>query len=1637
MTEADDQKKLRSYLERATAALKQTKRRLDEVESRQREPIAIIGMGCRYPGGVGSPAQLWELVASGHDAISELPVDRGWDTGALYDPDPDNPGTSVSKHGGFLHDAALFDPSFFEISPREAPAISPQQRMLLEVSWETLEHARILPSSLHGSQTGVFVGLMYYDYGAHLVTNPAALSGYTWIGSSGSVSSGRISYTLGLQGPSITVDTACSSSLVAVHLACQSLRAGECSIALAGGATVMATPTIFVEFSRQRGLALDGRCKAFSASADGVGWGEGVGMLALERLSDAQANGHPILAVIPGSAINQDGRSQGLTAPNGPSQQRVIKAALESAALAPNDIDVIEAHGTGTRLGDPIEAHALLAAYGRERDPDQPLWLGSIKSNIGHTQAAAGAAGIIKMALAMQHEQLPRTLHADAPSPEVDWSDDKIRLLQAPVAWARGDRQRRAAVSSFGISGTNSHVIVQEGPATATPPDRETPNDAHTPLLVSAKSLASLRLQAGRLRDHLLAHPDLALTDVAFSLITTRTQFNHRAVVVGRDRAGAIEALQALADGRPDPRYIEGVAAVEGKLVFVFPGQGSQWPQMARALLAESAPFRAQIEACAAALDPHTQWSLLAVLRGDDAAPPLQRVDVIQPVLFAMMVSLARLWESLGVVPDAVIGHSQGEIAAAHIAGALTLQQAAKLVARRSRVLLDIAGTGAMAVVAMGPDAVRERLAAYDGRLDLAVDNGPNATVVAGDADSVTAFVEAAWAEGVFARQVDVDYASHSAHVDPLGPELALALEGVVASACTIPMMSTVTATWVDGAQLDHDYWHRNLRNTVSFARGVEQLLESDHRFFIEIAPHPVLSVALASLVDDHAAVIPSLRRDDGGLDRMLLSLGSLYARGVAYDWTRLLRDRAPRTVDLPTYAFDHQHFWIDGPLTAAVARPSPSSALDSSFWSAVEQRDAASLGQLLALDDGGVAALDALLPSLQTWRRDGERQAALSSWRYEVVWRESRAPRAGLAAGTWIVLAPASDDPIPSALVRALTQASGSAELIVVDPGATQAQLVSQLRDRSPSPGPNPGPNQGFAGVVSLLGLDESPYSNAPAIPTGTAHTLALVQALIAESIDAPLWLVTRAAVAAANQAVLAPTQAMVWGLGRVIALERPGAWGGLIDLPDAGEADAQARALVGMFARGDGEDQLALRGGRVYVPRLVHAPAAPAASFVARGTALVTGGTGAIGSHTARWLAREGVEHLVLTSRRGMDAPGVEQLCAELGELGPKVSVVACDTADRGAIERLLAQLQANEAPLRSVFHAAGVAGELTALADVTLEEFTAVLAGKASGFRDLHELTRDLELDAFVAYSSVSSVWGSGQQAAYATANAYLDALTLHRSHLGLPATSVAWGAWADAGMATGSMGEHLERRGLRPMDPQLAISGLSQVIGGQPATVMIADMIWERFAPTFMSSRHRPLLDELTEVQATLTPAAEPSERERDELLEQLRALPDSARARQVLSLVLSTAAGVLGFSDGSSLDPRTGFSDLGLDSLMAVELRERLKQATGIPLPSTLAFDYPTPERVTELLLSELAEAIAGPTAAARDHADDDELWSVISQIPRESLRESGLYEQLVALANAQQPAPAPTAEDDFDALDDADLLSAALDLLDV
>ncbi|MFH9575328.1 SDR family NAD(P)-dependent oxidoreductase [Streptomyces sp. NPDC017454] len=1821
----EDVDKLRSYLRRAVGDAQHLRERVRELEESAREPVAVVGVGCRFPGGATSPEGLWDLVSDGVDAVGDFPSDRGWDVEALYDPDPEAHGRTYTRSGGFLHDLPEFDAEFFGISPREALAMDPQQRLMLETSWEALERAGIDPAGLRGSATGVFTGIYGVDYGPRMGGGAAGeVEGFTLTGTYLSVASGRVAYTLGLHGPAVSTDTACSASLVAVHQAVRSLRSGECTLALAGGVSTLPTPGMFVELSRQRGLSADGRCKAFAEAADGTGFSEGAGVLVLERLSDALRAGRRVWAVIRGSAVNQDGASNGLTAPNGLAQQRVVRAALADAGLTAREVDAVEAHGTGTRLGDPLEAEALLATYGQERDPAGPLWLGSLKSNIGHTQAAAGVGGIIKMIMAMRHGVLPRTLHVDRPSTHVDWSAGAVELLTEAREWTtEAGRPRRAGVSSFGISGTNAHLILEQAPEPAQVPEAPEPAQAPeasepaqapeapepaqvpeapepaqvpeapepaqapeapeqdrpparepgvVPWVLSARSRQALREQARRLRDHVAADPALPVADVGHALVTTRSLFEHRQVVVGADRDALLAALAAVAAGDEpgSAAAVSGVARPVGKTVFVFPGQGAQWVAMGRELWETSPVFAERLRACAKALEPWVSWSLVDTVCGGPESADLEDIDVVQPVLFAVMVSLATVWQSLGVVPDVVIGHSQGEIAAAHVAGALTLEDAARIVALRSRLLATVAGQGSMAGILLPEHRVRELMAGQESRIGIAAVNGPHSTTVSGETGAVEELVEACRAEGARARLIKSSVPGHSPLMDRFAERLPREVGRVTPAPTPVEIYSTVTGGPIDPAALDAAYWFRNLREPVQFAAAMGRLVEQEpDSAVVELSPHPLLVMNIQEMFDTTPGaggfVVGSLRRDEGGLARLYQSAAEAFVGGVEVAWQAAFPGRDGRWAELPTYAFQRQRYWLNTPQETTTGATSDHPLLDAVVdLPADGGRGGVVGGGRLSLERHpwlaehvvhGAHLVPATVPvELAAWAahkagydtvdeltletplvlsRTAEREIRVvldgtgtvsvhSRGEGETEWTRNAVGTAGTAApaeDNLVAWPPPGADQVPfeeeytrlsdlgfghgpvfrglkavwrqgdtlfaevappaaggadqdrfrihPALLHAALLPAGLGGLVDTSrpegwlpyratgirlgsarPGALRVRLAPAcentlsvtLADERGTPvggiasltlrpadverltalsfdhqdalfrpdwTPVPTPSEGTAGPYAVLGthafpapdtavfagLDELTADDGPVPPVVIAaveradpdggDTPAAVERVLHQVLrwthawlsddrfaESRLVVVTRGAFHDGQVPRPDPAAAAVWGFVRSAQTENPGRFT-LVDTDDR-----QASWDLLPAVTGTGEAQLRIRAGAVDAPRLTRADAGARAGAgdvpaLGSGTVLITGGTSGLGALLARHLVdRHGVRRLLLTSRRGPAAPEAAGLTGELTGAGAHVDIAACDVTRRDSVAALLAAVP-DEHPLTAVIHLAGVLDDGVVEA-LTEDRLDAVLAPKVRGAWHLHELTRSLDLSAFVLFSSVASVLGTAGQANYAAANAFLNGLADARRADGLPATALCWGLWAErsemsAGLDDTDLGR-LRRQGVLPMSSRegLALFDTAVLVDDEPVLVPAR---LDLAAPR-TGRLDSPLLRGLT---GTPAAAGGPEGRESADgsLADDLASLPPAEAEAALLDAVRAQTATVLGHADPTRIGPAVAFRELGIDSLTALELRNKLAAVTGLKLPATLVFDHPNPGALARFLTGMVTPGdTAGPRSPA-------------------------------------------------------------------
>ncbi|GAA3487912.1 type I polyketide synthase [Streptomyces cremeus] len=1670
----------------------------DRTVAAEDDPVVIVGMACRYPGGVASPEDLWRLVADGADAVGGFPADRGWDV----------QGESFEQVGGFLYDAADFDPDFFGMSPREAEATDSQQRLLLETTWEAVERAGIDPVSLRGSQTGVFAGVMYTDYRDLL--DSAQYDGFRGNGSAPSIASGRVSYTFGFEGPAVTVDTACSSSLVAMHLAAQALRSGECSLAVAGGVTVMSTPTTFVEFARQGGLSSDGRCRSFSDSADGVGWGEGVGMVVLERLSDAVRRGHRVWAVVRGSAVNQDGASNGLTAPNGPSQQRVIRQALASGGLSTADVDVVEAHGTGTTLGDPIEAQALIATYGQGRSAGSPLLLGSVKSNIGHAQAAAGVAGVIKMVMAMQHGTVPKTLNVDVPSTHVDWAAGAVELVTDGTVWPESGRVRRAGVSSFGISGTNAHVVLEQfAPAEVEPelsalPVVEGAVSGVVPWLVSGKTEQALKDQVVRLRAY-AEEFGLRPLDVGLSTLG-RSVFVHRAVVLNGDQV------------------IEGQARA-GKTAFLFTGQGSQRLGMGRELYARFPVFASAFDAVCAELDVPVR----EVVWGEDAEA-LNQTMFAQAALFAVEVALYRLVESWGVRPDFVAGHSIGEVAAAHVAGVFSLADACALVAARGRLMQALPEGGAMLAVQAAEEEVLPLLGES---VSVAAVNGPSSVVVSGVSEQVEAVRAHFEALGRRTTRLRVSHAFHSPLMDPMLDDFRAVVSGLSLSAPTIPLVAGTEAV------CDPEYWVRHVRDAVRFADDIRALSEAGVTRYLELGPDGVLSAMVADCLPEggEAVLVPVLRKNRDEEASALRALAELYVNGAPADWSVFFAGTGARTVELPTYAFQHRPFWPVGsglarggdvrlaglesaehPLLGAAVELAdadtflftgrlslrthpwladhtvmgaalvPGTALvemavragDEAGCPAVEELTLAA--PLVLPAEGGVRvqlavgvldgsgrrtvtvhsrpdstdetpwvqhATGLLAPDTTTphtafdaavWPPAGaealdvsgvyERfaeagfeygpvfQGLRAAWRLDdAVYAEVAPPEgtdltgfglhpalfdAGLHAA---VLLGDGERGVPFSWSGVSLHASGTSALRVrlsrTSEGALSVSLsdatgrpVASVSSLTVRPVSSEQPHDGLFGVEwtpvqvpgttvlppdvvvhRLSGSDATDVtdenaSDAEVSAAGVRDAAASAHALTSQVLllvqDLPdtarLVLVTRGAVSGAD-----PAAAAAWGLVRSAQSEQPGRFV-LVDV----EGEEPAGLLESVMALD--EPQLLARDGEFLAARLARVETAqvptpePAEQagpvWAGDGAVLITGGTGGLGRVIARHLVAEhGVRSLLLVSRSGRAADGTDDLVAEFEEQDVRVTIEACDVADPAAVRSLVTRHD-----VRAVIHAAGVIDD-GVVGSLTAERLSAVLRPKVDAAWNLHEATLHLDLAAFVVFSSVAGTFGSAGQANYAAANAFLDALAAHRRAASLPGVSLGWGPWERTGGMTGSLTdadmERISRLGMPPLsvDDGLALFDAALSAGRSALLPVRLDLAAIRALGDVP-----PLLRGLIRTRARRS--LRTGTADSAGLRRSLSGLAAAERHEAVLDLVRAQIALVLGHAGAAAIDPARAFQDLGFDSLTAVELRNRLGAATGLRLPATVVFDYPTADAlatfVRDEILGEETEAVPVP-----------------------------------------------------------------------
>ncbi len=1503
------------------------------------EPIAVVGLGCRLPGGVHGPDSFWDFLIDGGNAVGEVPAQR-WEPFEHTSAEAAKTLANTTRWGSYLDDIDTFDADFFEITAREAAKMDPQQRILLEVAWEALENAGIPPTSLRRSQTGVFVGACVSEYGYLASTDLAGVDAWNNLGGALSIIANRLSYFLDLRGPSLTIDTACSSSLVAIHLASQSLRQGDSNVAIAAGVNLLLSPAVFAGFDQSAALSSTGACHSFDAAADGFVRGEGCGAVVLKRLSDARRDGDRLLAVIRGSAVNQDGHSNGLFAPNPAAQMEVLRSAYANADVPVRDVDFIETHGTGTLLGDPIEARALGTVLGRGRPADAPLLLGAVKSNLGHLEAAAGVAGFIKTVMALQKGTIPGNLHFTDPNPHIPFDQLRLKVVDSEQKWPHSDRPRRAGVSSFGFGGTNAHIVVEQAPIAVRTDTEGVELPAVTTLVVSGKSASRVADLAGVLadwmeREQIGADGSLiALPDVAHALSHHRSEHPVFATVCARDAADAIAGLRALAEGTSADGVVAPRDGSGGSgTVFVYSGQGSHWLGMGRRLLDEEPAFAAAVDEIEPLFVEHVGFSLRDALVSDTE---LRGDDQVQPVLVGLQLALTRLWAAHGVHPDAVIGQSVGEVSAAVTAGALTVADGLRVVAARSRLMSTLGGHGGVALLRQDPATVTDLLGGFPA-VTIAGELAPRSTVVAGPAADVERVIADATDRGWFARRVNMEVASHTALMDPILPELATTLADISPRPPRIPFLSTV---FEDSRPLDAEYWMANVRRPVRLSQAVTTAA-ADHATFVEISPHPMLVQAinetLESISDDETAghhhAFGTLTRDGDDTLAFRTALNATHT------------DRAPQTPHLPephpvlpTTPWQHGRYWmpIAAPMIAATGR-------------SLVNADA-----------------DPAIPA---------------DWWSELAWpaaelTEAAAAVAAVDGASWVV--------IGDSIGAALTALVGSSGTVAVLPESVL---------RAPQ---NPELATALRSATHVLYAPE-PTTPAELFDAEPGYRLFhaarhLATAMVTADAAPKLFLLTRNAQPAREGDRVNPAHAVLWGLGRTLALEHPEIWGAVIDVDELVAAPVAAGYVVTEADAGTdnpalgADDQIAYRAGVRHVPRLVPvaAPSAPAEPELdGGGCHLVIGATGNIGPSLIRQLASMGAATVIGVSRNPGDR--LDDLIAELAATGTTVIPVAADTADEASMTALFDRF-GNDLPRLDGIYLAAFGGGPVELTTMTDDDVAAMFVPKLDALAVLHRQTLRVPVKRFVVFSSISGLTGSRWLGHYAATTTYLDAFSYARRAAGLPATTVNWGLWA-------SLADHqaeIERQvtqdsGLRPMDDATAIRALASASRPDaPVRSVVVSADWPRLAEAYRTRAALRIVDDLLPREASQ--AAELSDD--TEFRVALRACEPAGRRDLLSEHVTTLVAKVMALESPTLLDPTQGFFQFGMDSLMTVTLQRALSESLGEVLPTSVVFDYPTVDALTGYLASTLPEM----TEIAEDELDDtyddlseDELLRALSE----------------------------------------------------
>ncbi|MBE9049171.1 alpha/beta fold hydrolase [Nostocales cyanobacterium LEGE 11386] len=1580
-----------SSQERVLLALKQARVKLEALESSKTEPIAIIGMSCRFPGGANDPESFWQLLRDGVDVLREVPSNR-WDINTYYDANPDTPGKMYTRWGMFLDTAVdSFDAQFFGITPREAVSMDPQQRLLLEVSWEALERAGIAPDQLNASPTGVFVGINTSDYAQlqSIGTDVSQLSPYFFTGNTLSVAAGRLSYILGLQGPTMSVDTACSSSLVGVHLAIQSLRLGECRLALAGGVNLMLSSQTSIVLSRMRALAADGRCKTFEADADGYGRGEGCGVIVLKRLTDALADGDNILALIRGSAVNHDGLSSGLTVPNGLAQQNLIRTALINAKVKPNQVSYVEVHGTGTALGDPIEVEALGMVLRQGRSHDEPVLLGAVKRDIGHLEAASGIASLIKVVLAMQHKELLPNHNLKQLNPAISWENLPVVIPTQISKWSVTEGQSRfAGVSSFGMSGTNAHIILEEAP---TSPTKLIPDNQERPLCIltlSAKNEEALKQLIVLYQNYLAANPCLSLADICFTANTGRSHFPYRWTVVAESSKHLQEELANCTNSQIKISiFAEQVASKrQPQIAFLFTGQGCQYVEMGRQLYKTQPTFRKALDKCNEILRSYLDQPLLSVLYPEAAENALlDQTAYTQPALFAVEYGLYKLWQSWGIEPSAVMGHSVGEYVAACVAGVFSLEDALKLIATRGSFIQALPQNGAMVSVVADIQQVKQAIRPYGHKISLAAINGAESIVISGERQAINKVVTDLNTQGIKTKQLVVSHAFHSPLMEPILEEFLQIASQVSYSQPTINVISNVTGKLASNEITTPEYWCQHIRQPVNFLAGMTTLHEQGYEIFIECGPKPILlGLGRQCLPSDWGVWLPSLRAEKSDWQQLLQSLGELYVRGVKIDWLGFDQDYVRRKVGLPTYPFQRQRYWIDStPQEHHSVNGSLTNNLPTlPILNFLQQGDIQELAQHLqtsgTFSEVEVELLPKLLQVFAKQYRNQVNAATVNDWLYELKWQlQPRQADYGHQlvqtheSGMWLIFADQAG--LGKVLADNLQQQGRNCLLVYRDEvysfpetgvlhlNPSRSEDFERLFQDFVTPSQLP-----LTAVVYLWSLDTTTTKNLTIESLEQEHSwtcgsvLYLLQSLVKrnQSTSPQIWLVTRGAMPVNSDIALAVNQASLWGLGKVLADEHPEFWGGMLDLDPAAPTD-EVGTLLTEIGNSQRENNLAFREEKRYALRLVRSYQSELQelSLRADSTYLITGGLGALGLKVAQWMVEQGARNLVLIGRREASSE-VRATLNQLQEAGAQIQVTQADVSSQESMRQVLQELQASMPPLRGIIHTAGIISD-GVLIRQNWEQFNQVLEPKIKGAWNLHTLTQDISLDFFVLFSSATSFLGSPGQGNYATANFFLDALAHYRKMQGLPALSINWGPWAEVGMTARMSSRDQSRlaaKGLNAMTTEQGLQVLQHVLQCRFAQVGVFSIRWSDWFKQYPVSHRPPYFLEIASEIKQAVPEVEKAQQETI-IFEQLIEAPSDERKAIITSYLQQQISEVLQL-DSSQIQVFDNLVEIGMDSLMVMETINHLQQNLKLMLYPREFYERPKIEALGKYLTAE-------------------------------------------------------------------------------